>query len=100
MSLSGVDNMSQTLTGIEDSDINVNSVTTSYLNSIPAKTISYLDATSSIQTQFNTLNGTLNGGNIVANTLTTNTLRVNSTSSNNGISNTGSISSTRLITSK
>ena len=70
MSLSGIDNMSQTLTGIEDSDINVNSVTTSYLNSIPAKTISYLDATSSIQTQFNTLNGTLNGGNIVANTLT------------------------------
>ena len=54
MSLSGVDNMSQTLTGIEDSDINVNSVTTSYLNNIPAQTISYLDATSSIQTQFNT----------------------------------------------
>ena len=34
--------MNQTLTGIEDSDINVNSVTTSYLTSIPAKSTSNL----------------------------------------------------------
>ena len=59
MSISNDDiyNFDQSLTGIGIEDLQVNTITTKYLNGINATTISYLDATSSIQTQLNYLEG-------------------------------------------
>ena len=54
-------NFDQSLTANGDDDMVVNSVTTNYLNSISAQTLSYLDATSSIQTQFNNQSQIISG---------------------------------------
>lgn len=59
MSISGSDiyNIDQSLTANGADELNLSSLTVKYLNNIPAQTISYLDATSSIQTQINAING-------------------------------------------
>ena len=57
-------NFEQSLTGNGLIDLQVSSITTDYLNGIGKATISYLDATSSIQTQINNIVG---GGGLLPN---------------------------------
>ena len=56
MSINGdIYNIDQSLTGNGVDDLILNSLYANYINNIPAQTVSYLDATSSIQTQLNQL---------------------------------------------
>jgi hypothetical protein len=58
MSVSGIDyNIDQSLTGIGLDALNLNTLNVNTLNNISRQTLSYLDATSSIQTQINNLSG-------------------------------------------
>ena len=56
MSLSGdIYNIDQSLSANGVDDLQLNSLKSNSINNIPSQTISYLDATSSIQTQLNQL---------------------------------------------
>ena len=54
--------LDQSLTGIGIDNLDLTSLTTQSLNNIPASTLSYLDATSSIQTQLNNMQTLQNAG--------------------------------------
>jgi hypothetical protein len=68
MSINGdIYNIDQSLSGIGISDLQLDSLTTSYINNISNTTLSYVDATSSIQGQLNQIKSQIGTGTIAWN---------------------------------